>query len=73
MSSTPASSTIRRWAKACSAGVSQLEEVSGKSGRMYMAQMATNMVMTPSTKKSHLKGRLQMMRYQVDVPHRHAA
>lgn len=34
VSSAPASSIIRRWAKAFSAGVSQLEEESGKSGSM---------------------------------------
>lgn len=46
---------MRCIASALSAGVSQPEEVSGKSGSMDIDHKATKIVKLPSIKNSHLK------------------
>lgn len=53
-SSYPISSAMRSRATAFSDGESQLDEFSGKSGRMNIDKKATRIVIVPSTKKSHL-------------------
>lgn len=40
-------------ARLCSAEESQPEDVLGKSGSIYIAHIATEIVSAPSTKKSH--------------------
>ena len=50
----PSSSTFLLMANAFSAGVSHPEEVSGKSGSMNTAMIATATVSPPSIKNNHL-------------------
>ena len=51
---TSTSSTIRWTARTFSAGVSQMLEPSGKSGRIYIDKIATSIVIAPSMKNNHL-------------------